>query len=102
MTADDLIERHARTGPICAAECRRALFFLRPPLPARRKPCPEGVSPEAALYFPSYRLALVKPKWSVPERRRRTVNSPAALMRVTLLTERQWILRWTRNQPIRA
>src|SRR3979411_1931775 len=30
MTADDLIERHARTGPICAAECRRALFSVAP------------------------------------------------------------------------
>src|SRR5258707_10855920 len=40
---------------------------------------PEGLSLQAALYFPPYRLALVKPGWSVAERRRPSVNPPAAL-----------------------
>ena len=43
--------------------------------------------------FPSYRLALVKPGWSLAERRRSSVNKPAVPVRVTLDWVRQWILR---------
>jgi hypothetical protein len=35
---------------------------------------PRAVAASAALYFPSYGLALAKPAWSVAERRRPSVN----------------------------
>ena len=44
---------------------------------------PNG-GPLAALYFPSYRLALVKPGWSVAEGQNLAGVALAALTRVTL------------------
>src|SRR6266702_510735 len=50
----------------------------------RRARLPRLLVSTPAPYFPSYRLALVKPGWSVAERCRLGVTPPAAVMRVTL------------------
>src|SRR3982075_3100179 len=63
---------------------------------------PERVSPLAAPHSPSYRLALVKPEWSVGQ----NVVDPASIRRspfagdMGLSTERQCNLRRTRIKPI--
>jgi hypothetical protein len=70
--------------------CSRALFFLPARFSSPHEPYPEGVHHKRPI-FPFCRLALVKPDWRVNVVD--FVNSPAALMRMTLGTERQWILR---------
>jgi hypothetical protein len=59
MTADDLIERYATTGPICAVECRRALFFLRPRYQFSVSRVPKGCRHKRPYIF--HRIALL---WS--------------------------------------
>src|SRR5205085_6889716 len=72
------------TGPIHRERPQRARATIAEnPLPGEKCEFPKG-GPLAALHSPRYRLALVKPGWSVAEGQNLAGRAPAALTRVTL------------------
>src|SRR6266851_2576171 len=92
---------HSSGQPLCPPQ------VCQPALPGRwcsPDRVPERVSPLAAPYSPWYRLALVKPEWSVGQ----NVVDPASIRGrpdagdMGLSTERQCNLRRTRIKPIRT